>query len=307
MKQDVTLFDVPSEKLKDVIQLIAALDLEGSKKKISSLLKLYPNHPDIQREADIVRFLEESIEKHTKPTELFNRFRAFKKFLQDIHYTPDYLDELREAYFAKIVDAYGSNPIEQIYGFPPGYLLMRAGRHDDARKSLVEEMESPAIPINKKARLLGYLGDLLFIIGDVTGARGQYVKAILTDWRGIDLKELADEDVMALVQGSYILEGVGEIWAASVGHMLMVFPPGEFPDADSVKVFYKEFSRLKSLQKKEVSEETNGKLFYYALIISENERLFSSFKGTGSMELRKLMRTLNPKLFRFYNKIHLKK
>ena len=182
---------------------------------------------------------------------------------------------------------------------------MKAGMFEEARGSLEKEISVPSLPPRSRARLIGYLGDLFSVMGDETEARKRYLEAMLADWRGIDTDNIIDEDVQALLSGSYVPEGHGGVWAASVGAMLLILPRPDFADSDEVLRFSKEFLALKTAQKKDESEESAGKLFYYALVIAENERLFRSLKDADIMELRKLMRRLNAPLFRLYTKISL--
>lgn len=154
---------------------------------------------------------------------------------------------------------------------------------------------------------MGYLGDLLCSMGDTGKGRDYYLTAILTDSEGIDIDLVIDDDVASLIKGTYISEGWGGMWAASVGHMLLVFSVREFSDSDELMDFYKEFIRLKSSMKKDRSGKTSGKLFYYALVIGENEGDFKALKETDKIEIRKLMRQLNPGLFKYYMKLILKR
>ncbi len=302
MDESVTIFDVPTRKLKEVQRVLSVLDLDTARAKIDILLANYPDHDFVRREARIVQFLQETLTPEAKPPHLFGRFSAFRKLLKELSYTPDYLPDLERAYYGRVVDAFGDTQLEPIYGYPPGYLLFKAGRLDQAKESLLGEVSQVSVPPKKKAHLLGYLGDLFETRGELEEARRYYAQAILADWSGIDTKAILDEDVKALILGTYIPEGMGGAWAACVGHVLMVFPPRTFPDSDELMNFFKEFNRLRSELQKEQSEETAGRVFYYALIMVENETLFRSLKGADMLELRKLMRTMNPALYRFYNK-----
>jgi tetratricopeptide (TPR) repeat protein len=302
MDESVTIFDVPTRKLKEVQRVLSALDLEAARAKIDALLANYPDHELVHREALIVQFLQETLTPEAKPPHLFGRFSAFRKLLKELSYTPDYFADLERTYYGRVVDAFAGSPLEPIYGYPPGYLLFKAGRFDQARESLLGEVSQASLPSKRKAHLLGYLGDLFEARGEIEEARRYYAQAILADWSGIDTKALLDEDVKALILGTYIPEGMGGAWSASVGHILMVFPPRGFRDSDELMNFFKDFNRLRLEMQKEQSEETAGRLFYGALIMVENEMLFRSLKGADMLELRKLMRTINPALYRFYNK-----
>ncbi|GEM_PF-2405439 len=298
-----TLFDVPGRKLKGVMEDIAVLNLKGAKTKMASLLKQYPENGDIGREAEILKIIELQIDEGTTPPRLLAGFNSIKRHLNSISYLPEYLGDLELSFFQKIVDAFGEEEIKPVHGYPVGFLLTKAGRFKDAEESLLSELDDPSLPSSKRARLLGYLGDLFFMVGDTDGGRSHYLKAVLTDWRGIDKKNIADEDVLSLIMGTYIPEGKGGIWAAPTGHMLMVFQSGSFKGPDDLMDFYNEFIRLKDVAKEDDSEEVGGKLFYHALVIEENEDVFRSLKGTDRMGLRKLMRELNSKLFKLHTKL----
>ncbi|MBN1571695.1 MAG: hypothetical protein JW984_00690 [Deltaproteobacteria bacterium] len=298
-----TLFDVPKIKLKRVMEDISILNLEGAKVKMYSLLRQYPENDDVGREAEILKIIESVMTEETTPSQLLSGFYSIKRHLNSISYQPEYLDDLEIAFFQRIVDAFGEEEIKPVQGYPAGFLLMKAGRFKDAEESLLGELDDPSLPLSKRARLLGYMGDLFFMVGDTEGGRSHYLKAVLADWRGIDKKNIVDEDVSALIAGTYIPEGEGGIWAAPTGHMLMVFRSGSFEDSDDLMDFYNEFIRLKSLAAGDDSEEVWGKLFYYALVIEENEDVFRSLKGMDKMALRKLMRELNSVLFKLHTKL----
>lgn len=302
MDRTITLFDVPQKRLKEVQKALSTLDLSSARRDIESLVRQYPHHPDVKREETVVRFLEETFSSITKPAQLFTHFSAFRKLLKEISYLPEYLPDLERAYFSRVVDAAGADPLGPIYGYPPGYLLLKAGRLAEARRSLAEELSQPGITPRKKAHLLGYLGDVFIASGQIEQARRHYVEAIRADTSGIDTKALLDDDTKALILGTYIPEGLGGIWAASVGYILMVFPPPEFADSARLMEFFKEFNTLRSGLGKDDSDETPGRVFYHALVMVEHEALFRPLKGADMMELKRLMRSINPALYRFYTK-----
>ena len=302
MDRTITLFDVPQKRLREVQKALSTLDLANARLNMDVLARQYPDHPEIKREDTIVRFLEETFSTVTKPAQLFTHYSAFKKLLKESSYIPEYLADLERAYFGRVVDLAGTEPLGPIYGYPPGYLLLKAGRLEEAKQSLIGELSQSGITPKKRAHLLGYLGDVFIAGGEIEEARRHYVEAILADTSGIDVKALLDEDTRALILGTYIPEGLGGIWAASVGYILMVFPSPVFPDSDELMAFFKEFNRFRSELGKDDSDETPGRVFYHALVMVEHEMLFRALKGADMMELRKLMRTVNPALFRFYTK-----
>jgi hypothetical protein len=302
MERTETLFDVPQKRLKEVQKALSTLDLSNARQNMEVLIRQYPDHPEVKREDIIVRFLEDTFSTFTKPAQLFTHYSAFRKLLKETGYVPEYLADLERAYFGRVVDASGDEPLGPIYGYPRGYLLLKAGRLEEARQSLAEELSPAGIAPRKRAHLLGYLGDVFIAGGEIEQARRQYVEAILADTSGIDTKALLDDDTKALILGTYIPEGLGGIWAASVGHILMVFPPPVFRDSNELMGFFKEFNRLRSELGKDESDEIPGRAFYHALVMVEHEPLFRALKGADMMELRKLMRTTNPSLYRFYTK-----
>ncbi len=302
MDRTITLFDLPQRRLREVQKALSTLDLEAAGRNMEVLVRQYPDHPEVTREHTIVRFLQETLSDIKKPAQLFNQYSAFKKLLKEYSYLPEYLPDLERAYFGRVVDAAGDQPLSPIYGYPPGYLFLKAGRLPEARQSLVEELSGSGISPKKRAHLLGYLGDVFIAGGEIEQARRYYVEAIQVDTSGIDTKALLDDDTKALILGTYIPEGLGGIWAASVGHILMVFPPPVFGDSNELMAFFKEFNRLRSEMGKDDSDETAGRVFYHALVIVEHEAVFRALKGADMMELRKLMRTINPALYRFYTK-----
>jgi len=280
-------------------------DIVKARGEIEDLSDMYPHHPHIDREKRIVFYIHEALETGGTPAEFFKRFRAYRKLLQELTYAPTYAIQVEELFFQRIIMAFGDEPPQPVYGFPIGYLLLKAGMFEEAGQSLEEEASVPSLPSRARARLIGYLGDLFSMMGDEPEARKKYLEALLIDWRGIDVDNIVDEDVKALVSGSYVPEGHGGIWAASVGAMLLILPRTDFADSDEVLRFSKGFLALKTAYKKDENEDVAGKLFYYALVIAENEPLFRSLKDADVLELRKLMRRLNASLFRLYTKINL--
>jgi tetratricopeptide (TPR) repeat protein len=305
MTDESTLFDVPLEKLVGVTRSMIDQDIDKAKQEIQSLSDMYPYHPNIERERQVVFHIHEALNSDGTPADYFKRFRAYKKLLQQLAYAPTYAIQVEELFFQHVIEAFGGDPPQPVYGFPAGFLFMKAGMFEEARESLEGEASPPSLASRIRARLIGYLGDLYSMMGDEPQAREKYLEALLIDWRGMDAENIVDEDVKALVSGSYVPEGHGGIWAASVGAMLLILPRPDFKDSDDVLSFSREFIALKTAHKKEESEELAGKLFYCALVIAENEQLFRSLKDADSMELRKLMRKLNASLFRLYNKINL--
>ena len=305
MTDEPTLFDVPQAKLVGVTRSMIDQDIEKAKGDIEALSGMYPHHPHIDREKRLVFHIHEALETAGTPAEFFKRFRGYRKLLQELAYAPTYAIQVEELFFQRIIGAFGDEPPQPVYGFPTGYLLMKAGMFEEARESLENESSVPSLPSRSRARLIGYLGDLYSMMGDEPEARKKYLEALLVDWRGVDTDNIIDEDVKSLVSGSYVPEGHGGIWAASVGAMLLILPRRDFTDSDEALRFSKDFLALKTAYRKDESEDVAGKLFYYALVIAENEKLFRSLKDADGMELRKLMRKLNASLFRLYTKISL--
>lgn len=305
MTDEQTLFDVPLAKLLGVTMSMIDQDIEKAKGDIEALSEMYPHHPHIDREKRIVFHIHDALEADGTPADFFKRFRAYRKLLQELAYAPTYAIQIEELFFRRVIEAFGDEPPQPVYGFPAGFLLMKAGMFEEARVSLEKEASVPSLTSRLKARLIGYMGDLYSMMGDEPEARKKYLEALLVDWRGIDADNILDEDVKALMSGSYVPEGHGGIWAASVGAMLLILPRRDFADSNEVLQFSKEFLALKTAFKKDEGEDVAGKLFYYALIIAENEQLFRSLKDADTMELRKLMRRLNASLFRLYTKINL--
>jgi tetratricopeptide (TPR) repeat protein len=211
--------------------------------------------------------------------------------------------EIERAFFARVMDEAerispsGSEPISLYEDIPLGYILLRAGRLEEAIRSLQGTI--PEMP--HKAALYGYLGDAYLLRGDAKVARQCYREACLIDPAGIDWRHLRDEALKELKQD--LLLGYGMDldlaleWLPSHARIDGLFERKVVRLHDGMKELVDEYLALEKASSKDKSPRLAAKLFFRGMILCENQENLKFIKTIDLIEVRRKMKQANPGLF----------
>ena len=180
---------------------------------------------------------------------------------------------------------------------PRGYILLQAGRFEDAIRSL----QNCIAGAPHHAALYGWLGDAYWLRGDVRVARQCYREACLIDPAAIDWRHLQDEELKELKQDLLLDYGsnpdLALAWLASHARINGLFERKVVRLHDGLKELVDEYLTLvKSLAKKE-NYLLTAKLFFTGMILCENQESLKFIKKIDLIQVRKMMKQANPDLF----------
>jgi tetratricopeptide (TPR) repeat protein len=196
--------------------------------------------------------------------------------------------EIRYSFFRKIREALEHcNLAGALYisdNVPTGYVYMQLKEYSLAIQSL--QACIPAAQDN--AAIYGYLGDAYMLRGepgDTSASRQCYLEAYLIDPAGIDWCHLKDSALLELrdqiieeynLEDSLVLE-----WLPSYAYIEEIFKPKTIKLNNGLKEFVDE---------------------YLNMILCDNEESLKFIKSIDFMDIRRLMKDINPGLFRRYLK-----
>ncbi len=183
------------------------LELEKAVEFFEKHRSLYPKGYDISSRLAAAEFLLRGIreapdEPCERPGYLCRLWDSFEDFAGAAGIGRDAFGaEIKGAFFARLIEeAEKCGPVDGpsfLPGdIPLGYVLLQAGRYEEAIRSLQDCI--PKMPHN--AALYGYLGDAYRLRGDYEVARRCYREACLIDPAGIDWRHLQDVDLKELKQ-----------------------------------------------------------------------------------------------------------
>jgi hypothetical protein len=171
-------------------------------------------------------------------------------------------------------------PTALVDGRPASALLLEAGDLHAARQAA-----EAAAGHSPRARFLAYLADIDHRLDRASNARKRYREALVLDPHDVDWDELADEEVRSLpdIARTELELEHGVAWAAPVGVVLEVLPPGEPPQLP-----------CGAAESPAPSALARARRFLAALIRSMHET------GTRAIDARREMRALAPQLLAVY-------
>ena len=210
--------------------------------------------------------------------------------------------EIKGAFFARVIEeAEKCGPVDGpsfLPGdIPPGYVLLQAGRYEEAIRSLQDCI--PKMPHN--AALYGYLGDAYRLRGDYKVARQCYREACLIDPAAIDWRHLQDEDLKQLKQ-DILLEyefdpELAQAWLPSHARIEGLFERKVVRIHDGLKEMVDDYLALEKALSKEKSPLLSAKLFFRGMVLCENPENLKFIKTIDLIQVRRIMKQANPDLF----------
>lgn len=180
---------------------------------------------------------------------------------------------------------------------PVGYVLLHAGRYDEAIRSLQNSI--PEMPRN--AAVYGYLGDAYRLRGDRKTARQCYLEACLIDPAEIDWRHLQDEDLKELKRELSFDYGsdqeLAAAWLPSHARLEGIFEPKVVRVNDGLKEMADVYLEMEKAWTGEKNPILAAKLFFRGMILCENEENLRFVKKIDLVRIRRVMKEANPVLF----------
>ncbi|MGD0401289.1 MAG: tetratricopeptide repeat protein [Syntrophobacteraceae bacterium] len=290
------------------IRAFKNLELEKAVELFEKHRSVYPKDYDISSRLAAAEFLLRGIgeaphEPGKRPGYLCRLWDSFEDFIGAAGIGRDAFGaEIKTAFFARVIEeAEECGPVEGpsfLPGdIPLGYVLLQAGRYEEAIRSLQDYI--PKMPHN--AALYGYLGDAYRLRGDYEVARRCYREACLIDPAAIDWRHLHDEDLRELKQDLLLEYGfdpeLAQAWLPSHARIDGLFERKVVRIHDGLKEMVDDYLALEKALSKEKSPLLSAKLFFRGMVLCENRENLKFIKTIDLMQVRRIMKQANPDLF----------
>jgi len=294
---------------------LTRLNLDAAKDAFNRYEELYHSTGDISSEVKLVDFLIKgfSVIPDTcpeRPAHLYRFWTALESYLQSVNFVGEKIAaEIKYSFFRKILMALEQCDLTDapyVFGtVPTGYIYMQLKKYSLAIQSL--QVCIPTTP--DSATIYGYLGDAYILRGepgDKDASRQCLLEACLIDPCGIDWSHTKDTALLELrdqiaeghdIEGPLALE-----WLPSYAYIEGIFKRKTIKFNYGLKEFVGEYLNIKKVYDKKQSSELKAGLFIRAMILCDNEDSLRFIKSVDFMDIRRLMKDINPDLFHTYLK-----
>jgi len=290
------------------IRAFKNLELEKAVELFEKHRSLYPKGYDISSRLAGAEFLLRGIggapdEPGERPGYLCRLWDSFEDFAGADGIGRDaFSAEIKGAFFARVIDeaqsvAPAEGPSFLPGDIPLGYVLLQAGRFEEAIRSLQDCI--PKMPHN--AALYGYLGDAYRLRGDYKVARQCYREACLIDPAAIDWRHIEDAELKQLKQ-DILLEydfdpDLAQAWLPSHARINGLFERKLVRIHDGLKEMVDDYLALEKALSKEKSPLLSARLFFRGMVLCENRENLKFIKTIDLIQVRRTMKQANPDLF----------
>lgn len=301
--EENVLFNTGTRQLLD-------FDFTGCLETLQRYRRLYPRGKDAGREMAMAEFwiarLGEADWVCIDGAEAERRAGMWFVFEENFGYPwPEYsFEELfRQRYFwglAKGLDESGHGAAPKLgKATCTGLVYLLAGRTDAAIASLQRLVALE--PENSRA--YGYLGDAYVAKKDFSTGRMCYQRAFALGPKDVDLKHLADTEVKSRLKdlaGDERVAGDPLGWFPVMAQLEGLFEPLVCTDAEDLRRWRRRYKGMWEMYQKNGDPALIPRLFYHAMVLSDNASLMPSVGEIDLLEVRKKMKEWRPDLFAAY-------
>ncbi len=290
------------------IRAFKSLELEKAVELFEKHRSVYPDGCDISSRLAAAEFLlrgmrEAPDQPRERPGYMCRLWDSFEDFAgADGIGRAAFGAEIKGAFFARLIEeAEKCGPVDGpsfLPGdIPAGYVLLQAGRYEEAIRSLQDCI--PKMPHN--AALYGYLGDAYRLRGDYEVARRCYREACLIDPAAIDWRHVQDAELKELKRDilfEYDFDPkLAEAWLPSHARINGLFERKVVRIHEGLKELVDDYLALEKALSKEKSPLLSARLFFRGMVLCENPENLKFIKTIDLIQVRRVMKQANPDLF----------
>ncbi|MGC8492881.1 MAG: transposase family protein [Syntrophobacteraceae bacterium] len=293
--------------LNRAVRAFAGLRLEEARELFQKQRKHYPKGHDVSSRLRITEFLLEGLrtlpeEPRERPAHLCRLWESLEDLLksEDAECTA-FAARSKNAYFARVFQEIesggGSSCVELPENFPAGFVLLQAGKYEEAIRRLQEEI----LRTPESAALYGWLADAYFLRGDRRTARQCYREACFIDPSAIDWRHLEDTELKELKQDIlFEYDSDPELaveWLPSHARIDGLFEPKIVRVNEGLKEMVESYLALKKNWIGKRSPRLSAKLFAKGIVLCDSGENLRFIKKIDVIEVRRMMKQANPDLF----------
>lgn len=311
--RQLTLFEDKRVLLNRGILELIRLNLNEAVKAFEDYKALYRKDDDVNSELKLADFLMEGFagapeRPAEEPAFLCGLWESFQGYAESLRFEhKNLIADIKSSFFQRVVKTINRcNMADSPFlsdTIPTGYVYIQVGRYDEAIKAL--QACIPVAPDN--AAVYGYLGDAYMLRGDADVARQCYREACLIDPSSVDWSHVKDTALLELKDQIVKELGLGQSlaleWLPSYAYIKGLFKPKMTKLNQGVKESVDEYLALRKTFLKKEAPDLKAKLFFRSIILCDNEPLLRFVKKISFIDIRRLMREVNPGLFSRYLKL----
>jgi tetratricopeptide (TPR) repeat protein len=289
------------------IQAFSCLELEKAVECFQKHRTLYPKGYDISSRLKAAEFLIEGMRKAPadpgdRPAYLCRLWDSFEEYSESGDAgCAAFAAKAKSAYFVHVLKEVERNgpggPTILPGGIPAGFILLQAGRYEEAIRNLQESI--PKMP--ESAALYGWLGDAYLLRGDREVARRCYREACFIDPLAIDWRHIEDPDLKQLKQDilfEYDFDAQLALeWLPSHARIEGLFECKAIRVNDGLKETVNEYLAMEREWSEKRSPRLAAKLFARGIVLCENGENLKFIKKIDLIQVRRMMKQANPELF----------
>ena len=311
--EQLPLFEDKRALLNRGILELTRLNLNEAKKAFEEYKALYRKEDDVDSELKLADFLIKGFAEAPgtcpeEPAYLCGLWASFEDYVESLRVEyENIISDIKNSFFKKILEVIKRCDLDNAPflsdTIPTGYVYIQAGRYDEAIRALQDCI--PVTPNN--SAVYGYLGDAYMLRGELTVARQCYQEACLINPGDIDWSHIKDSALLEL-RNQLIRErnsdnSLAVEWLPSYACIQGLFKPRTIKLNQGIKEFVEEYLTLRKVFFKEQTPELKAKLFFRGIVLCDNEPLLRFVKSISFIDVRRLMKEVNPTLFSKYLKL----
>ncbi|MGO9372876.1 MAG: tetratricopeptide repeat protein, partial [Syntrophobacteraceae bacterium] len=303
----ISLFTQNMSFVNQGIQAFNNLELEEAVDLFRKHRSHYPKGYDISSRLKAAEFLiqgmrEAPAEQRERQGYLCRLWDSFEDYVRSEGTDGDLLAaRAKGAYFARVLQEVERAGLAESTMLPEdiplGYILLQAGRYDEAIRSLQDRI--PKMP--HAAALYGWLGEAYRLRGDHEVARRCYREACLIDPAAIDWRHIEDAELKELKQDilfEYDFDPELAIeWLPSHARLDGLFERKPVRLNDGLKEMVDEYLAMEKAWSKDKSPRLAAKLFLRGMVLCENRQNLKFVKKIDLIQVRRTMKQANADLF----------
>ncbi len=307
MVEQLSLFGDENTLYNTGLQHLLEMDFGRCVETLKRYARLFPWGRDPVKEIAIGRFWQEKLEMARwtaiVPHEAERRYNLWLQFEQLFGYPRSRESIERQfqiRFFSRLAEGLEKGKEGERttlpQGTPVGFLYLLAGRPDPAI-ALLQALIA-AEPDHGKA--YGYLGDAYALRGDLRTARICYREAFAMAPDQVDIVHLQDSELKEWLEALEREEGVEDDplgWFPVVAQLEGFFEWRDIRNLEELKAWIERYLDLVEVFEKKGDKALIPRLFYHAMVLSDNAAILRFIKKVDVIEVRKRMKAWDSDLF----------
>jgi tetratricopeptide (TPR) repeat protein len=306
MTEQLSLFGDENTLFSLGIQCLLEMDFGRCLETLERYGKLFPWGQNVRQERAMAEFWLTKLRGATwteiDPVEVERRYSLWLEFEEAFGFPwPEESIEgqFQVRYFGKLADRLAAIPMETPRlpaGTPLGLIPLLAGRADRA----IALLQAFIAAEPEDAKAYGYLGDAYAGRGDLRPARICYREAFVLDPGAVDLKRLRDPGLREMLSEA-AADDDGEPsaieWLPVRAQLSGIFERRVLRNMEEVKQGLQRYLELEKKYRRGADGTLVPRLFYHAMVLSDNASMLRFVKQVDLAEIRRMMKGWNPALF----------